>query len=38
MLDRSLIVAPRSLHDGHCAEADFHTREVELEELATAHN
>jgi uncharacterized protein len=38
MLGRSLVVAPGSLHDGHYAVADLHTREVELEELATARN
>jgi Icc-related predicted phosphoesterase len=38
MLGRSPVVAPGSLHDGHYAVADLHTREVELEQLATAHN
>ena len=38
MLGQSLIVAPGSLHDGHYAVADLHTREVDLEELAKTHN
>jgi Icc-related predicted phosphoesterase len=38
MLGRSMVVAPGSLHDGHYAVADLHTREVELEELATTRN
>jgi Icc-related predicted phosphoesterase len=36
MIGRSIVVAPGSLGDGHYAVVDLQTREVELEELATA--
>jgi Icc-related predicted phosphoesterase len=36
LLGRSLVVAPGSLHDGHYAIADLHSREAELEDLGAA--
>jgi uncharacterized protein len=36
MIGRSIVVAPGALGDGHYAVVDLQTREVELEELATA--